>query len=525
MHLLRHRTYRIFPLTLIFLAAFFSFTSLSHAESVQDTQVIPYTLSRDNGNSCTEFMAPGTVVTVSYTVSATNADTGAPVCGTSVPVGTPLKFEFQPHVPEDIVWSTSGYYAATPYGSWAINGNYSPWDSGNVNRCEAPNFYHTAINTHYGYLNEFAVLAIATPGQNVSTNGGGLTCDTPDRNGNVRCIAQQAGTEDVQFNIQSTSGYFYPGMIDMVPQPTTSGVCNSNSNNYLRMRRNGYEIYDLNTTITSSPCYGTGPYTVVVQPKTVSCPITIVDASTNGKPTAPSLASVGQCTVGTPHSITMQSTDPDGDNLKYGIDWDADGSVDQFVPPTGYVLSGAPQTATRTYSIAGTKTVKVMAQDSNGLSSSWASVSFSCADTAPSAGQCTDTLDNDGDGKIDSEDPDCAAPGGTNEFTFVPPASNPPPATPTADLHLSVPSLVGRGKTVQVVWSADNVNTCLPVTGTIGDSFPQLSLGTSFFSPIGGKTSSPITARTTYSLICVDLNGITRTKTATVNIQPNFRER
>ena len=266
---------------------------------------------------------------------------------------------------------------------------------------------------------------------------------------------------------------------------------------------------------------------VPTQSQSDSLPVTVSEAD-DGGPNTPTLASIGQCMVGISHSITMQSTDSDNDNIRYGVDWDADGSVDQFVPPSGYVPSGISQIATRTYSISGTKTVKVMAQDENGLSSDWATLSFFCADAAsapPIAGQCTDATDNDGDGLVDSQDLDCTASGGTSEFTFVPPASNPLPTTPTAALRLTVPSLVARGKTVQVVWSADYVSSCLPVSGTNGDSFAQLHLNTSFFSPIGGRISAPIIARTTYSLICIDLNGVTRTKTAIVNIQPNFRER
>ena len=54
-------------------------------------------------------------------------------------------------------------------------------------------------------------------------------------------------------------------------------------------------------------------------------------------------------------------TDTGGRQLKYGIDWDADGTIDQYVPPSGYVSSGTTQSASRTYSTAGQKTVKVVA--------------------------------------------------------------------------------------------------------------------------------------------------------------------
>ena len=70
-------------------------------------------------------MAPGTQVSVTYNISATNADTGDPICGSSVPVGTRIRFQFVPHQPEDVVWSGTGYTMGTPYGSWAVNGDFT----------------------------------------------------------------------------------------------------------------------------------------------------------------------------------------------------------------------------------------------------------------------------------------------------------------------------------------------------------------------------------------------------------------
>ena len=43
-------------------------------------------------------------------------------------------------------------------------------------------------------------------------------------------------------------------------------------------------------------------------------------------------------------------------------------------------------------------------------------------------------------------------------------------------------------------------------------------------SVLGGNTSKPITAATTYTLKCLDLQNQTLTKTATVNILPTFQE-
>ncbi len=198
--------------------------------------------------------------------------------------------------------------------------------------------------------------------------------------------------------------------------------------------------------------------------------------------------------VGTAHTVTMQSDDPERDNLRYGIDWDNNDSVDQRVPPSDYVPSSTSQSASRTYSIAGTKTVKVLAQDEGGLTSSWATLSFDCAASA------TAGLDDNGNTTLT---------GDTGSGNYLPPAV-------TLDIR-AVPSLLRQGATTKVSWSAQNVRSCT-VLGDNGDSWSGLQ------SPIGGETSTPIQGQTTYTLSCLDLEGASQTKQATVNIIPTFQE-
>jgi hypothetical protein len=82
---------------------------------------------------------------------------------------------------------------------------------------------------------------------------------------------------------------------------------------------------------------------------------------------------------------------------------------------------------------------------------------------------------------------------------------------------VSSPSLVHAGDTTKVNWSAANVASC-KVTAPNGDAWNAVQ------STIGGETSSPIKTATTYTLKCVDLQGITQSKTATVNILSTFQE-
>ena len=114
-----------------------------------------------------------------------------------------------------------------------------------------------------------------------------------------------------------------------------------------------------------------------VPEQVIDYPIT-VSTSAAQAPTPPGIIR-GACTVGTPYSISFTSTDPNGRQLKYGIDWDNDGTVDQWVPPSAYVDLGTSQSASRTYAIAGAKTVKVLAQNDQGASSEWTTYSFNCS--------------------------------------------------------------------------------------------------------------------------------------------------
>jgi hypothetical protein len=66
--------------------------------------------------------------------------------------------------------------------------------------------------------------------------------------------------------------------------------------------------------------------------------------------------------------ITITSTDPDGDQIRYGVSWNNDQNVDQW---TAFTNSGTSATVDCE---GRTGTVGVIAEDSNGLQSAWTSV-------------------------------------------------------------------------------------------------------------------------------------------------------
>jgi len=91
----------------------------------------------------------------------------------------------------------------------------------------------------------------------------------------------------------------------------------------------------------------------------------------------------------------------------------------------------------------------------------------------------------------------------------------------TATGHLEVkPSLLWSGDTTSVYWNVSNSTSCT-VTGTNGDSW------SGGFSGSAGRTSSPITSQTSYTLSCAGFSGAAPssiTETVNVNIIPVFEE-
>ncbi|OGG58554.1 hypothetical protein A2765_02400 [Candidatus Kaiserbacteria bacterium RIFCSPHIGHO2_01_FULL_56_24] len=84
-------------------------------------------------------------------------------------------------------------------------------------------------------------------------------------------------------------------------------------------------------------------------------------------PTNPVVSGPARLNVGSNGTYTFQSSDPQGGTIAYTIDWDNNGVVDERVPASGYVGSGAQQSATHQWSSAGTYTYGIAAVTQAGL--------------------------------------------------------------------------------------------------------------------------------------------------------------
>jgi hypothetical protein len=101
-------------------------------------------------------------------------------------------------------------------------------------------------------------------------------------------------------------------------------------------------------------------------------PLIVMTASANEPPTKPIITGPTNGKTGDALSYTFVSTDPDGDDIRYCIQW---GCTDPEVC-IGPYHSGEEQAASHSYA-EGTYIIKVKAQDINDAESDWATLEIS----------------------------------------------------------------------------------------------------------------------------------------------------
>jgi len=95
----------------------------------------------------------------------------------------------------------------------------------------------------------------------------------------------------------------------------------------------------------------------------------------------------GSLVVDSTVTFRTASTDPHGDRVKFGWDWDGDGTVDEWAG--GFVGSGLTFNVDHKWTRTGTYTVKVQAVDSYGILSEWSVIRAVTIVSAPSASATT----------------------------------------------------------------------------------------------------------------------------------------
>ena len=493
--------------------------------------------------------------------------------GDSVPTGAQIRFQEGPYIDSDISWFATGWTSSSPYGAWVAA-------SGRPTADKFSTYVEPFIGTHTG------VLSVNFPINYTVTHTGtaGLSCNS---SGNL-CTVTSPGSIDAQVNFINrpaegitsldggcNDGWVLSSKIDYslgYPMPIGGGYdydWSGNNITFWGAYDRGWVVPPPNPYVLSNYDYSSGTYRTTSGIPSQTIPFTLTAVAVGNPPTPPTIVGPTTGITDTAYTFTLTGTDPDGDTIRYGLDWNSDNLVDQQIPPstgvpsTDYVPSGTEQSVDHTWPSIGTYTFQALTQDVNSGSSGWtthtittdtlptctsipantvvctgdettgftgsiasALQEFSMSCTLPqrceylcaqgylySAGTCTPTQCNDGisndveDTLIDMADPGCTSIIDNDEFN--------PPENPI----LTVDKLtVVKDGTVTLTWGTNNGNEAL-CTLTAYSGGPNL-LTVEGDTSIGSQNAT-IPARSTYTLSCPNpLGGAPLTDTVSIDIVP-----
>jgi hypothetical protein len=294
----------------------------------------------------------GVVVSGSYLASVFN--NGAAINdGSSVPVGSTVSFNYQLPLPS---WSGTGRTMDTPYGVW-LSGAAAP------TAADVSDFYIGEVQNSFftAYTYSVYIPFSANPPTISYTHTGstaGLNCNASGSS----CLITSPGTILTQVNFSSTYGKFYY-------KYTSSAGSGFNYYNKVPMRSGGV------SSCTMWGCTGSvdvTDYILNIPSKTINFSLTAV--SNNNPPAAPTITAPVSANLGSTHTISFLATDPDNDTIRYDIDWNNDGVVDQYAPASGFVASNVSAGVNRTFPASGVNfTFRARTGDSKGAVSGWVS--------------------------------------------------------------------------------------------------------------------------------------------------------
>jgi hypothetical protein len=135
-------------------------------------------------------------------------------------------------------------------------------------------------------------------------------------------------------------------------------------------------------------------------PVTQTAPSDCLILLQNTPPLPPTITGNTTGQISTDYTFSIVSTDPDNDQIKYGIDWSepSDGVVEQWLPPqqaagpglsaTGLVNSGTSLDAIESWAI-GSHSFKAITYDSRGAYSTWTTYNIDIVQSTPLAVSCS----------------------------------------------------------------------------------------------------------------------------------------
>jgi hypothetical protein len=355
--------------------------------------------------------ASNTYAAVTYSGNAYDANGNTIANGSDVPVNSTITFTFDTPPDSNIAITDPflEYQGVTAAGHWAAT-------LGAPISCNASDADFTENSTLYDVhgnalpVTSYINFPIAYPTLSI-TPSSGLSCGALSGN-SVTCTVTQTGALSATMNFATTTGEFFVSYKYQSGSP--SGCFGSTDPSTFD--------FDTSTGICGPQgCTGGEGSTNLstlkfwVHPETLSFNFTGIQ-SQNNAPTAPSLTCPGSVYVGDDVTVTLQSTDQDGDKIRYGVDWLNDSPHDVNSGWSAYKVSGTSVTRTKTggYATAGTYPIYGIAEDKKGADSSWAgpctvTVNDKVDETPSASLSATDKNDHsDGNGNATIEEGDPA---------------------------------------------------------------------------------------------------------------------
>ncbi|MCA9354658.1 MAG: hypothetical protein KC877_04015 [Candidatus Kaiserbacteria bacterium] len=321
-------------------------------------------------------------VNVTYEASVYDHDTGVLVVDNStVPVGTRLRFE---PARGEIAWHGTGYAMDTPYGVWQTD---AAWPDGGekavVNLAQtqigdcSPVYFLGSASLVSGMYGIYVPLSVHP--EEMSLDLSGSTAGLSPEGGNVYRITSP-GTVTAEFHFDATYGQFF------YEYEWIDGICRTSwDNTPMSEQPAGVSLTGYTGTISGLLLGDSGhswtPYQHPIPATTIVYTVRTAGVEANAAPSVPVVTpdSGNSNLSGDQQRFTIVASDP-GDLIRYGIDWNMDAVVDEWLPGVGYIPSDTHLPTSHAWLTGGVKTFQVLAQDDGALTSGWRSVSVTlCA--------------------------------------------------------------------------------------------------------------------------------------------------
>ena len=478
-------------------------------------------------------LQPNASVQLDYNAVIKNADTGAIINdGATLPVGTKITYEVT-HNNSDVSWNGTGLSSDSPNGHWTANAEY-PSDSTAGDRVadsiQTGSSCLIYITTVYQTADVYVPFSIKIPSKAIAFSG---TAAVNQINATTWEILS-AGTVALSVNFSQTYGKFYYYYV------TTDYICPGGTfNNQVAMTIES----SLTQTCKIFPFIGNQcgyfgdanpPGSVPSYQLTVpqqSITFNLIAVSSNNNPNPPSLTGPTTGSTNTNYPFTTQASDMDGDQVRYGIDWDNNNTVDEW---TAYVASNIAVNTNHQWATPGTYTLKALTQDSKSAVSGWSApltitiqtiVNGACGaangfptTNPPAIGLCfsgTPTAVTPGVAPGPYSWTCLGSGGGTNS-----PVCTAPYLPPAPNFNFQINGVVANGSltvarnaNLNIIFNGvTNATSC---TGS-GNSWTGAKVTT------GGNDNISATAASLYQLSCTGPGG-TMTKNISVTLQPTLK--